>query len=224
MSESTYSENSNISLPAAGAILPFLAVKVNSSGQAALAGASDIPVGFTTEYSNALVAGDAASVHIIGKGGTCKAIQAGAIPLGSAVYAAASGQIQAAPNAPTAGAVYYRLGVKISPDEGAADDVVEIIDMQPVPVVLNPLTVNGEMISEDIFTPFNATGADASGAPVDLTAAGVTADMRIAFVIDITDGTALDKSLFTPGADKFTQASGNYAAKKLIFITLPAAI
>jgi hypothetical protein len=224
MSDSTYSETQNISLPAAEAITPFLAVTVNSAGRVAKADTSDFPVGITRDLCQAAAVDDPTPIHILGKGGTFKAVQAGAIALGAPVYLADDGTVQAAPASPTAGATYRRIGVKIGPDEGAAGDVIEIIDMGVQDVILNPASITGaELSATGLLTPIYVTGADASSAAQDLTATGITADMRIAFVLDITDSAVLDSSIFTPGADKITQASGNYATDKILVVLLPAA-
>lgn len=69
----------------------------------------------------------AVNVRLLGKGGTVRMIQSGAIAKGARVIAdtAASGQVKALPG--TTG-TYRVLGIKLSTGNGAANDVIEVLD------------------------------------------------------------------------------------------------
>lgn len=71
---------------------------------------------------------DAISCRILGKGGTVKLIQSGAIAFGARLCQdpAAPGRVRAIP----AGAGVYRsLGIKLTAGNGAAGDVIEVNDI-----------------------------------------------------------------------------------------------
>lgn len=88
---------------------------------------------------------------------------------------------------------------------------------------LGAAAVTGAKTHADNLTPWVVTGADASGGAQDLAASGAVAGLRIAAVIDLTTPAVVTKSTITAGADKFVQATGNLANKKLLVLTLPAA-
>jgi hypothetical protein len=106
----------------------------------------------------------------------------------------------------------------------AADAVTtaKILDANVTAAKLAGAAATGPKIHAGAITPFAVTGADASGGAQDLAAVGAVAGLRIMFVLDQTDGTVLDKSLFTAATDKFVLASGNYAADVILIFTLPA--
>jgi len=116
------------------------------------------------------------------------------------------------------------LDANVTAAKLAADAVTtaKILDANVTAAKLAGAAATGPKIHAGAITPFAVTGADASGGAQDLAAVGAVAGLRIMFVLDQTDGTVLDKSLFTAATDKFVLASGNYAADVILIFTLPA--
>jgi hypothetical protein len=94
-------------------------------------------------------------------------------------------------------------------------------------IVTNQLAaaaVTGAKISADALTPGYVSGVDTTSAADDLTITGITADMRIMFVLDTSGKNVVDKSWFTPIAGGVTQEIGHaLQTASLLFIFLPAA-
>lgn len=89
---------------------------------------------------------------------------------------------------------------------------------------LGAAAVSGAKLSSDAFTMKYATGVDSSSAAADITISGVTAGMRIADVLDVTNKATVDKTWFTVIEGGVTQAEGHDThTASLLFIFLPAA-
>jgi len=78
---------------ASAAIAEFLRVKLNSSGQLAVAGANDLGIGFTED--EAFAALDQVGVCLHSKQGTSWGLASGSITVGARVYPAAAGKVSA---------------------------------------------------------------------------------------------------------------------------------
>lgn len=152
----------------------------------------------------------------------------GTVNLGTLLELTANGTVKASTG--TAGTTLVAQAL----ESGSANELIQAVLIRPVSVPasiddgavtaakLGGAAVTGSKLHADAITPWLVTGADASVTAQDLTAAGATAGLRILLAFDHTDGGVLDKSIFTPGADKFVQASGNYAADKILILTVPA--
>ena len=152
----------------------------------------------------------------------------GTVSQGTLLELTANGSVKASTG--TAGTVL----VAQAQESGLANELIEAVLIRPVSVPstiddsavttvkLAGSSVTGAKLSTTFKTLFGATGADASGGAEELSAVGVTDTMRIVSVIDLTDGIPLDPTIFTAGTDVISQASGNYAADKLIFEVIPA--
>jgi hypothetical protein len=107
----------NRMFPCAGAIGQYNRVKLNGSGQLAVAGASDHAIG--TVEKAAFAAGDVRDCRLRSAEGTRKMIANGAIAVGTTVFAAASGKISATKNA-------FPEGIAMEA-AGADGDIVEVM-------------------------------------------------------------------------------------------------
>lgn len=105
-----------------GDLIKARRVEVNSSDNIVYAPATRLGVGITRLDQ---VAGEEVGVAYFNKPGTSEMEAAGEITVGAAVYAAASGKIQALP---TAAGDYVKVGVAL---EAAAEDG-DIIEVLPV--------------------------------------------------------------------------------------------
>ena len=89
---------------------------------------------------------------------------------------------------------------------------------------LDAAAVTGAKLSSDAFAMKYATGVDSSSAAADITISGITAGMRIADVLDVTNKATVDKTWFTVIEGGVTQAEGHDThTASLLFIFLPAA-
>lgn len=95
----------------------------------AVAGAADIPIGTIDNIETGTGAGMA--VLLLGKGSTKKMVASETITAGEAVFAAANGKVQ---DLPVAAGTYYQVGIALT--AGGADEVIEVLDCVPVPVVV----------------------------------------------------------------------------------------
>lgn len=105
-----------VTRPAAAAVGKHLRVKINSSGQWALAGAGDDWDGTTTQAVFASL--DPLAVRLRNVPGTDFGVLAGTCTKGNLVYGAASGKISETPNGPAVGKVF---------DTGVDGDIVEVM-------------------------------------------------------------------------------------------------
>ena len=93
--------------------------------------ASAMPLGIITDEASA--AGETVAVELLGAiPGTIRAVAAGAVSAGEAVYTAASGRVQSLPS--TAG-TYYQVGVSLTA-AAASGDEIEIITCVPRKLVV----------------------------------------------------------------------------------------
>jgi len=103
--------------PANGAVAKYLRVKLLSTGKFDVAGIADSEIGTLEEASFA--AGDMRSVRLRSAEGTRKMVASGAITLGAAVYADASGKISA-----TASGFHVGIALEAA---AANNDVIEVL-------------------------------------------------------------------------------------------------
>ena len=93
--------------------------------------ASAMPLGIITDEASA--AGETVAVELLGAiPGTIRAVAAGAISAGEAVYTAASGRVQ---SLPSAAGTYYQVGVSLTV-AAASGDEIEIITCVPRKLVV----------------------------------------------------------------------------------------
>ncbi|MBO7391128.1 MAG: DUF2190 family protein [Verrucomicrobia bacterium] len=93
--------------------------------------ASAMPLGIITDEASA--AGETVAVELLGAiPGTIRAVAAGAVSAGEAVYTAASGRVQ---SLPSAAGTYYQVGVSLTA-AAASGDEIEIITCVPRKLVV----------------------------------------------------------------------------------------
>ena len=109
-----------ITLVAATAIAPHLRVALDSNGQAAIAGASEVGIG--TALTRAVNAGDTISVQLMNHG-THRMVASEAIAaINSTLYAAAGGKVS-----DTAGTVKIGVNKETATGDGSELEVIPIV-------------------------------------------------------------------------------------------------
>lgn len=165
-------ESNKREFAAGGALGQFTRVKL-SSGQLALAGATDLEIG--TVESATFNAGDVVSVRLHSACGTAKMVAAAAITAGATVYGAASGQVSSTANG-------NPIGVALNAASGAGS-IVEVLRMtagaQQVTSVVAK-TADYAALATDSGKTFTNTGATGD---VDITLPAAVVGLAFNFVL-----------------------------------------
>lgn len=173
---SQYIETPTKAFPASGALGQYTRVKLNGSGQLALAGAGDLEIGTLEQVAFTL--GVYYAVRLRTAQGTTPMVASGAISQWANVYGDANGQCTATPND-------NFLGIALRAASGA-NSVIEVLRLQQAPNavpgndVVEAHTANYTVTTADAGKIFSNTGA---AGEVDFTLPAATVGLQYQFAL-----------------------------------------